>query len=604
MNTTVRTHFSSRCGQFACLILGLIFALTAASAQIGDHATHDTGPVPDSPSNDSTPVFKVESRLVLVDAVVTDSKGNYIPGLKASDFLLLENGKPQTIVAFAEQKPQDSAAAKVQAPVLPPNTYSNFTPLQPGHAATVILLDVLNTTSLDRAYARKQMLNFLQALPVGQQVALFTMDTHLRLLQTFTGDSTALVAAAKKAADASGAPGVTSEADRQQLAISAFPDSPSPSPLQLLNAVNQQDVVATNFRAQVTLDNLNGLARMLSGYAGRKNLLWLSADFPVRLDSDFARQFANEDPQIGKQVRETEALLAASSIAVYPMSVRGQETAGIGLDTQSSFVGQVEQQTTGVEVTPSAPSGPGGGGAPQTNIGRSLTNKQFNSRYEIDTTIDELAAETGGRAFHGTNDLTGALQQSLADGSHYYTLAYVPQNTKWDGSYRKLEIKAKTPGLKVHNRKGYYGEPREALKGDRAATLLASSVQPVRPISTMLFVRARVLPPDATSNKVRIDYILDPAELSFADVGNKKHMALDFLATAYDDGLKTAGHEQDSVDGDVKPEVLQTWLKAGGFSHHQELDLKPGKYHLRIGVIDRGSQKIGTLDVPLEITAK
>lgn len=584
------------------IALTLVLASVCALAQIGDHRSHeDTGPVPDK-ADDSIPVFKTESRLVLLDAVVTDSKGNYVSGLKPEDFELIENGKPQKVIAFAEQKPPAPGAVMAKEPPLPPHVYSNFTPLQPGHAATIILLDVLNTTGLDRAYARQQMLKFLQNLPPGQQIALFTMDTQLRLLQTFTADSAELAAAAQKASGVSAAPGVTTDADRQQFAISAFPDSPHPSPNSLLDAISQQDVVATNARAQLTLEHLNALARMLAGYAGRKNLLWLSADFPVRLDNDFVRQFSNEDPQIGRKVQQTEALLAAASIAVYPMSVRGQELEGTSINTASSFVGQLQQETSGIQVTPTAP---GSTGAPQTSLAKSQTNKQFDTRYDIDTTIDQLAAETGGRAFHGTNDLTGALTQSLADGSHYYSLAYVPQNTKWDGSYRKLEIKMKTPGLKVHNRKGYYGEPQEAVKGDRAAKLLAAAVQPANPVSTMLFVRARVLPPDATSPLVRIDYILDPAELAATDVGSKgsKHLSIDFLATAYEDNLKVAGHVQDSLDGELKPEVFDAAVKAGGLTKHQDLELKPGKYHLRLGVIDRGTQKIGTLDVPLTVPA-
>lgn len=585
----------------ALAVLVLVMPVPVAMAQIGSHLEHDTSPVPDK-ADDATPVFKTESRLVLVDAVVTDGHGDYIGGLKPGDFILRENGKEQTIVGFAEQKPAVGGAAAVATPALPPNMYSNFTPLQPGRAATIILLDVLNTTGLDRAYAKQQMLKFLQGLPFGQQIALFTMDTQLRLLQTFTADSAELVAAAKKAGSVSAAPGVTTEADRQQFAISAFPDSPHPSPNSLLDAISQQDVVATNSRAQLTLLNLNALARMLAGYAGRKNLLWLSADFPVRLDNDFVRQFSNEDPQIGKKVQETEALLAASSIAVYPMSVRGQELEGSRLDTASSFAGQQQQELTGVQVSPAPP---GSTGSPETNLGKSLTNKQFNTRYDIETTIDQLAAETGGRAFHGTNDLAGALSQSLADGSHYYTLAYVPQDRNWNGSYRKLEIKMKTAGLKVHNRRGFYGEPLAPVKGDRAAKLLAAAVQPVNPVSTMLFVRARVLPPDAANPMVRIDYILDPAELATTDVGSKgnKHLSIDFLATAYDDNLKVAGHLQDSLDGELKPDVYDAAVKAGGLSKHQDLELKPGKYHLRLGVIDRGTQKIGTLDVPLTVPA-
>jgi hypothetical protein len=38
-----------------------------------------------------------------------------------------------------------------------------------------------------------------------------------------------------------------------------------------------------------------------------------------------------------------------------------------------------------------------------------------------------------------------------------------------------------------------------------------------------------------------------------------------------------------------------------GIPLHQELDLKPGTYMLRLGVIDRGSQRIGTVDVPVTV---
>ena len=38
-----------------------------------------------------------------------------------------------------------------------------------------------------------------------------------------------------------------------------------------------------------------------------------------------------------------------------------------------------------------------------------------------------------------------------------------------------------------------------------------------------------------------------------------------------------------------------------GFPAHQELKLGPGNYVLRLGVMDRSNQKIGTVEVPLTI---
>ncbi|HEX6097722.1 MAG TPA: VWA domain-containing protein [Thermoanaerobaculia bacterium] len=45
---------------------------------------------------------KAEVRLIEVDAIVTDRKGNHIRGLKADDFELLENGRPQAVTKFTE----------------------------------------------------------------------------------------------------------------------------------------------------------------------------------------------------------------------------------------------------------------------------------------------------------------------------------------------------------------------------------------------------------------------------------------------------------------------------------------------------------------------
>ena len=44
--------------------------------------------------------LRTNTRLVVVDVVVTDSKGQPVSDLKAEDFALLEAGKPQTISGF------------------------------------------------------------------------------------------------------------------------------------------------------------------------------------------------------------------------------------------------------------------------------------------------------------------------------------------------------------------------------------------------------------------------------------------------------------------------------------------------------------------------
>jgi hypothetical protein len=56
----------------------------------------------------------------------------------------------------------------------------------------------------------------------------------------------------------------------------------------------------------------------------------------------------------------------------------------------------------------------------------------------------------------------------------------------------------------------------------------------------------------------------------------------------------------DTVDATLRAEAFQQVLKTG-FPAHLELELKPGKYVLRLGTIDRNSERIGTVDVPLDV---
>ena len=49
----------------------------------------------------------------------------------------------------------------------------------------------------------------------------------------------------------------------------------------------------------------------------------------------------------------------------------------------------------------------------------------------------------------------------------------------------------------------------------------------------------------------------------------------------------------------------KTWqsMLATGYSFHQELAVKPGKYRFRLGVSDMNSHRVGTLDIPIEVAA-
>src|SRR5262249_21383853 len=80
-----------------------------------------------------------------------------------------------------------------------------------------------------------------------------------------------------------------------------------------------------------------------------------------------------------------------------------------------------------------------------------------------------------------------------------------------------------------------------------------------------------------------------------------QHAVLDFLATAWDKNNLDAGHSGKTVRATLSQQNYAQVMKTG-IPLHQEMELKPGTYTLRLGVIDRGSQRIGTIDVPLTVT--
>ena len=66
---------------------------------------------PQQGSTANLPVIRTETRVVLVDAVVTDKKGGYVPDLTQKDFKVYEDGKEQQIKSFSFEADPNSPVA-------------------------------------------------------------------------------------------------------------------------------------------------------------------------------------------------------------------------------------------------------------------------------------------------------------------------------------------------------------------------------------------------------------------------------------------------------------------------------------------------------------
>ena len=98
--------------------------------------------------------------------------------------------------------------------------------------------------------------------------------------------------------------------------------------------------------------------------------------------------------------------------------------------------------------------------------------------------------------------------------------------------------------------------------------------------------------------KVGIDFIVDPSTISAQDDAGGKKLALEFHAAAYGSNRKLAGQKDVAIKPTLKPADF-TRIQQQGLPYHVDVELPPGRYTLRLGVVDQPSGVIGTADMPL-----
>ena len=228
------------------------------------------------------------------------------------------------------------------------------------------------------------------------------------------------------------------------------------------------------------------------------------------------------------------------------------------------------------------------------------TSGQSQELRAVHETMTNLASMTGGRMYINRNDLQEVIGESIDAGSNYYNLVYRPQNNNWDGKFRKISVKTLQPNLKVQCRPGYYAvsEPLRSPSVDESFKL---AMQPNVPNSTTLIFKGRVRPAESQEKKTQIDFLVDVHDLSLTQSADGRSQAnVLFVAIVRDAKGQPVTSDVATYQQLLSKPQLQSLLRTG-LQLHQEIALNPGTYALRLGVVDRFSGKIGTLDVPLQV---
>ncbi len=415
-----------------------------------------------APSADQRlPTFQSKVPVVLVDIIVTDNHGNPVAGLTKTDFQLLEDGKPQTIASLEEHKTRPVAPA--EAPVAA-GVITNSPAVVSSDSVNVLLIDGLNTGMQDQTFVHAQILRYLKSIPPGTQAAVFLLTTRLRMLQGFTTDSSALLAAvnSRDASTAFASPLLQSESEKQSLQetvdfmeANAAGPPPSGDLTTTANSINpgnalkqafaEIEVRLTEARLRLTLESMQALGRYLAAFPGRKNVMWVSGSFPIA----FLPNPAQSNPFFSitgfqNDIQRTANLLSRARVAIYPVAAAGL----IG-----SRVYQADTMGIGGPSPGNRSISPGG--RVQKDVSPDQPNQQ---------SMEELANGTGGRAFYGTNGIGDVLTRVTHDSANFYTLSYSPTDRQMDGKYRHISIKLTSGKEKLSYRRGYF-----ALREENAA---------------------------------------------------------------------------------------------------------------------------------------
>jgi len=213
-----------------------------------------------------------------------------------------------------------------------------------------------------------------------------------------------------------------------------------------------------------------------------------------------------------------------------------------------------------------------------------------------------IAEVTGGQAHFNSNDLEAAMADSMQTGSNYYNLAYRPAEVEWNGKFRKIAIKTARPHLKLLYRSGYYAIADPSILKDDPSRVVAMAMQPTVPVSTQLIMKARITPPSLSEEITKVDILVDVHDLVLTEENGQKTPDVQFVAGAWDSAGKQCANVS-RIFRATSAAQFDSMLRAG-LQVHLEMPLKVGSYQLRLGVVDRLSSRIGTMDVPLTVVKK
>ena len=550
----------------------LVWGLLAGAQQQGPQSGTNT---PGGQRN----TFKFESttRLVVEDAIVRGKDGHPISNLKASDFTILEDGKPQKISVFEFQKleteaapapqpeaPPAPAAPQPEPPAAKPVAANQIAPEKPGDIRykdkrlMVLFFDMTSMPIQDQIRAQAAAKKFLRTqITPSDLVAIMTFTNDINVVEDFTGDRDLLTKDIDKLiiGEGQGLDEATSD--------DSTPDTGA--------AFTQDDSEFNIFNTDRQLSALATAARMLGSLNEKKALVYFA--------SGMQRNGVDNQAQLSATINAA----VRANVSFYPIDARGLvASAPLGDATKSA---------------------PGGQGMYSGSSARAATSN-FQGQQE---TLYTLASDTGGKALLDNNDLSMGIVQAQKDIASYYIIGYYSSNDVLDGHYRRIKLSVNGAALsariaRLDYRQGYYAGKQftRFTASDKERQLQEALMlgDPVTDISIAMEIdyfrqaRDRYFVPVVAK--------IAGSDLELAQHGGAESTRIDFIGEVKDSHGKIVQNVRDMVEVKLKgAEAAQ--LARHPIVYDTGFVLAPGTYDLKFLARDNETGKMGTYQTQVVI---
>ena len=631
-----------------CVGCGLAMWLGDTSMAVHAQAVQ-TQPAPDlsiqqppatneQPASQAT-VFKAQTKLVLVDSIVTDKKGNYIRDLQQKNFRIWEDNKEQEVKSFSYES-------------------GNASPNNPMKRYLVLFFDNSSMEFGDQAAARQAATKFIDdnAGP-NRQMAIADFGGTLRITQNFTADAERL----KKVV--AGTKFSTVSPNGEVASLGAPP---------IMSA-------EADFGARSMLWAVRDLAKNLATVPGRKSLVLLTAGFPLT-------------PERQSELSAVIDACNKANVAVYPIDVRGLVVLGIKpasgahlsypvldhpprlvsatLNTDDSAGGGTPHLIfvqhgggaggggghggggggTGGGGGHGGGGGTGGGGGHGggtgggghggtgggghggtggtggrggtggtggrggVGSGYSSANAFYNNPNaqprniipqfpESSSTNQQvlfaLAEGTGGFVIHDSNDLLGGMERIAKEQDEYYIVGYTPPDSK-DGSCHTIKVKVDESKTIVRSRSGYCNvKPVDLLAGKPIERELENHATASQAGNISGSLEAPFFFTSANVARVSVAMEMPSNSIKFDKEKGKFKSDINVLGIANKPDGTEAARFSDTVHLELEKKELEEF-NTKPFVYENQFDIASGQYQLSV-VFSSGGESFGKLQAALAV---